>query len=108
VPSVSYVAVAFPPIVVLILVAVFGPFVATRATKRRARYRQRLEDAYWRFDRYGSAHDTEATARGTGDHRPSFAHAFEEHQYPMLREPRHARPGPAEQPFATLSGSSVK
>jgi hypothetical protein len=62
VPSLSYAAVPFPPIVLLILVAVFGLFVATYVTHRRARYRQRLEDAYSRFGQIGPGHDTEATA----------------------------------------------
>jgi hypothetical protein len=62
VPSVSYGSVAFPPIGLLILVAAFGLFVATYVTHCRARYRQRLEDAYWRFDQSGPVYDTEATA----------------------------------------------
>jgi hypothetical protein len=62
VPSVSYVSVPFPPIALLILAAVFGLFVAAYITHRRARYRQRLEDAYSRFGQRGAGHDTEATA----------------------------------------------
>jgi hypothetical protein len=62
VPSLSYVTVAFPPIVLLVLLAVFGLLVATSATHSRARYRQRLEDAYSRFEQGGPAHDTEAPA----------------------------------------------
>ncbi len=61
-PSISYVSVAFPPIVLLILAAVFGLFAATYAAHRRARYRQRLEEAYSRFEQKGPAHDTQATA----------------------------------------------
>ena len=60
--SVSYVSVAFPTIVLPILVSVFSFFVAAYVTHRRARYHQRLEDAYSRFDQNGPAHDTEVTA----------------------------------------------
>jgi hypothetical protein len=62
VPSLTYVPIPFPPIALLILVTAFGLFLATYVTHRRARYRQRLEDAYSRFGRNDPGHGTEATA----------------------------------------------
>ena len=85
-PSIAYLSVPPAPIAFLILVGVFGLFAATYVTRNRARYRQRLEDAYRRFDQ--SARDG---ARATvGD------------QYSMPREPGHARPIPTEQLSAIL------
>jgi hypothetical protein len=54
-PFLSYVSVPLPPIVLLILAAVFGLFAATFVPHRRARYRRRLEDAYSRFESNGPA-----------------------------------------------------
>jgi hypothetical protein len=62
VPILSYVSVRFPSIVLLIVAAFFGLFVASYVTHRRARYRERLEHAYSRFEQNGPAHDTKATA----------------------------------------------
>jgi hypothetical protein len=57
------VSAAFPPIVLLILVAVLNLFfLATYVTHRRARYHQRLEDAYSRIEQIGAAGETKATA----------------------------------------------
>jgi hypothetical protein len=62
VPTLSYASVRFPSIVLLALAAAFGLFVATYMTHRRARYRERLEDAYSRFAEAGPTRDTKATA----------------------------------------------
>jgi hypothetical protein len=53
--SVWYVSVAFPTVVLPVLVSAFSYFVASYVTHRRTRYHQRLEDAYSRFDQEGPA-----------------------------------------------------
>jgi hypothetical protein len=64
----------FQTVALLILMAAFGFYVAKYAPDRRARYRQRLENAYSRFDQDGPAHDTEAAASAAGDQPPYVVH----------------------------------